>query len=160
VLCVLLTLVGLPGTWLLLIVAVLAHLIADPGFMGPWAIVAAITLCVLAEVAEGLSGAAGASAVGASRRALVGAAGGGLVGAIVGTFIIPVPLAGTLIGGAVGAGVGAVGLELSKEKALRRSTSLYAVGRGAAVGRLLATVIKSVFAVLLLVVVVGSALWN
>ena len=71
---------------------------------------------------------------------------GGLIGAIAGTVFILVPVVGTIVGAAIGSGAGAMLLELHKPKDERRSTSLLAVGKGAAVGRLLATVIKGVFA--------------
>ncbi|GAB4554907.1 MAG: hypothetical protein Tsb0013_17580 [Phycisphaerales bacterium] len=154
---VLLTLVGLPGTWLYLTCALIAQWVIGTllGHAVPytwWTIGAGVLLCVLAEVAEGLSGAAGAAKAGASKRALIGAAVGGLVGAIVGTVVLAfLPIIGTLIGGAIGAGLGAVVLELTKPKLLRKSESLRTIATGAAIGRLLSTVIKSIFAVGLLV---------
>jgi uncharacterized protein len=154
---VVITLVGLPGTWFVLLIALLAQWLAPGEPFTWWTLGAGLLLCVLAEVAEGVSGALGAAKAGASKRALVGAAVGGLVGAIVGTVLLPVPLVGTLVGGAIGAGVGAVALEFIKPKDLRKSRSMLAVGRGAAIGRLLSTVIKSVFAIGLLVLFTVAA---
>lgn len=144
---VVLTLIGLPGTWLYLGCAMLALWIMPSQPFGWWTIGGGFLLCILAEVAEGVSGAMGAAKAGASKRALVGAAVGGLVGAIVGTFTIPIPIAGTLIGGALGSAIGAVILEITKAKNLRKSETLRSVATGAAIGRLLSTVIKSLFAI-------------
>ena len=155
---VLLTLVGLPGTWLYLACALIAQWTMRDVFnvdapYSWWTVGVGVGLCILAEVAEGLSGAAGAAKAGASKRALVGAAIGGLIGAIAGTILLAfLPIIGTLLGGAVGAAIGSVVLELSKNKDLRKSTSLRDVATGAAIGRLLSTVIKSVFAIALLLI--------
>jgi uncharacterized protein YqgC (DUF456 family) len=143
-----LTVVGLPGTWLMLLAALGAWW-AAPGMYDEWTLGVVGVLCILAEVAEGVSGAVGAKAAGSSRRAAAGAIVGGLLGAIFGTVLIPIPVVGTIVGAAVGSGAGAVVMELTKDKPLRRSTSLYAVGKGAAVGRLWATVIKGGFALVI-----------
>ncbi|MEM1424167.1 MAG: DUF456 domain-containing protein [Planctomycetota bacterium] len=162
---VLLTLVGLPGTWLYLACALIAQWAMRDvfGVDAPyswWTVGVGVALCALAEVAEALSGAAGAAKAGASKRALVGAAVGGLIGAITGTIALAfLPIIGTLLGGAIGAAIGSVALELSVHKELRRSTSLRGVATGAAIGRLLSTVIKSVFALaLLLLFTIASVL--
>lgn len=144
--CIAATVIGLPGTWLMLAAALSIQALDLPLF-GWWALGIAGALCILAEVAETLSGAAGASAAGASRRAALGAIAGGIAGAILGTFLIPIPVIGSILGGVIGAAGGAMALELSKHQSIRTSTSVLAVGKGAAVGRLLATVIKAAFAV-------------
>lgn len=152
---VVLTLIGLPGTWLMLAGALVARLAVDqwapaaePMF-GWWTLGVAGLLCIGAELAEGLSGAAGAKASKSSMRAAGGAIVGGIAGAIVGTVALPVPVVGTIVGAAIGAGAGAMALELTVEKELRTSTSIFDVGRGAAIGRLLATIIKTAFAVII-----------
>ena len=161
---VLLTLVGLPGTWLYLACALIAQWTTRDVFgvdtpYSWWTIGFGVALCILAEVAEGVSGAAGAAKAGASKRALVGAAIGGLLGAIAGTiFLAFLPIIGTLLGGALGAAIGSVLLEVSKNKELRKSHSLRNVATGAAIGRLLSTVIKSVFAIALLLLFTIAAL--
>jgi uncharacterized protein YqgC (DUF456 family) len=143
--CIGVTLIGLPGTWLMLGAALSIEALDVPLF-GWWALGIAGGLAILAEVAETMSGAAGASAAGASRRAAVGAIVGGIIGAIGGTFLIPIPVIGSIVGSVVGAAAGAMGMELSKHQSIRTSTSVLAVGKGAAIGRMLATVIKSAFA--------------
>ena len=156
---ILLTLIGLPGLWADLLLALSAQwaLMAEPPFSW-WTIGCALAICILAEVAEFLSGTLGAAKAGASKRALAGATVGGLVGAIAGTILLAfLPIIGTLIGGAVGAALGAILLELSKPAELRTSTSVLAVGSGAAIGRLLSTVIKSGFAVVLVILLTTAA---
>jgi hypothetical protein len=64
---------------------------------------------------------------------------------------------GTIVGAAIGSGAAAMGMELSLHKDLRTSTSVFAVGRGAAVGRLLATVIKGAIAVVVAVILIFGA---
>lgn len=158
-----LTLVGLPGTWTFLAFALVAQwlvpaLSSDSAPYSWWIIAIGLVLCVLAEIAEGVSGAAGAAKAGASKRALLGAALGGIVGAILGTLFIPVPLVGTIVGGAAGASVFAVVFELSKKNELRTPQDLRHIAKGAAIGRLLSTVIKSLFCVVLVVLfVIASA---
>ncbi len=155
---VVITLIGLPGTWLYLACALTVHWLVPGDYFSWWTLGAGAVLCILAEVGEGVSGAMGAAKAGASKRALVGAAAGGLVGAIVGTILIPIPILGTLVGGAIGASVGAVTLELTKPKLLRKSESLRTIATGAALGRLLSTVIKALFAIGMVVLFTVAAL--
>jgi len=96
-----LTLVGLPGNWLMVgTTAVYAWLVpAQSRAAIGWKVVAAmLVLAVLGEVVELLAGALGAARAGGSRRgaalALVGSLAGALVGAVVG---LPIPLVGSLV---------------------------------------------------------------
>lgn len=155
---VLLTVVGLPGTWLMLLGALLVKGFWIDGMFGWWTLGVCGILAVAAEIAEGASAGVGAARSGASKRAAIGAIVGGLLGAIVGTPLIPVPIVGTIVGGAIGAGVGALALELTVEPGARRSTSYVAVARGAAVGRLLATVVKGAFAIVIALVLTVAVL--
>lgn len=159
---VLITIAGLPGTWIMLLTALLAEAIigddlATPEMFSWWTLGVAGVLCILAEVAEAATGGAGAAAAGASKRAIFGGVVGGIIGAIIGTFVIPIPVIGTILGGAIGAGAVAMAMELSLHRDIRRSTSVFAVGKGAAVGRLLATVIKGIFAVAIALLLIGDA---
>lgn len=156
--CVGLTVISLPGTWLIVAAAVSIEAFYAPMF-GWWAIGIAVGLCVLAEIAETVASGAGAARAGASRRASIGAIIGGIVGAIVGTVVIPIPIVGTILGGVIGAAGAAMAMELSLHESIRRSSSVADVGKGAAVGKLLSTVIKSGFAAAIaIVLVVASAL--
>ncbi|HVZ94661.1 MAG TPA: DUF456 family protein [Phycisphaerales bacterium] len=137
-----LTIVGLPGIWIMIAAAAGMEL-WQPGTFSLWTIGATVLLAILAEVAELLSGAAGAKQAGASKRAIVGATIGGIIGGIAGTFVIPI--IGTIIGGAIGAAIGASALEMTIAESDR--TKLIAVGTGAFKGRLVATIVKGGFAV-------------
>ena len=66
-----------------------------------------------------------------------------------GTFVIPIPLIGTLIGAALGAAGGALVGELSRGGVSLRETVRPATG--AAVGRVAGTVFKLGFAVVILI---------
>lgn len=144
--CVALTVIGLPGTWILLGGAVALEIWRHETF-GVWTFVIAAALAVIAEVVEFGAGSVGASSQGASKRAGLGALAGGLIGAIAGTFLIPIPVVGTILGSALGAGLCASGVEM----ALRQKTTghIARVGAGAFVGRLLATVFKGAIALVM-----------
>jgi len=126
--CLLVVVLGLPGTWILLGLAVGVELFdggapggaQDPVTFG-WRVIA--IGAVLAAIGEGLEALAtwlGAGWGGATRRGMIGALVGGIVGAIVLTPLVPVPLLGTLIGALVGTFAGAVFGEWTAER--RRST--------------------------------------
>lgn len=151
--CVALTVIGLPGTWLMLAAAIGVELLRDGTFsMGT--LVAVLVLAILGEVAEFLAGVLGASSQGASKRAGVGALVGGLLGAVIGTFT-PATILGTIIGGAIGAGVGAALVEVAIRE--KTKTQVLRVGAGAFAGRLLATLIKGLFAVAMAIVLAIAA---
>jgi hypothetical protein len=127
-----LTLLGLPGNWLMLATAAaIAWLTTGPPSYH-WATLAVgVSIAAIGELFELLSGAAGSRRSGGSRRGGVGALLGGIAGAVVGTFALPVPLLGTVLGAAAGAFAGAVLGELTGEKT--REEALRS-GRGAAIG--------------------------
>ncbi|MBT4531022.1 MAG: DUF456 family protein [Phycisphaerae bacterium] len=138
--CVLITLVGLPGTWLMvggaLIVTLCNPLWNDEPIWGWVSIGIVFGLAVCGEILETLAAGLGAKAGGGTKRGMVGAIVGSMIGAIVCTFFIPIPLAGTLIGAVVGAFIGALLGELShKDVASKSELAKSAVG--AAIGRVL-----------------------
>lgn len=126
-----LVLLGLPGTWLLLALAGLAEWATPARLFSDTTLVGVIALAVLGEVWEFAAGSVHAKRAGAGRRGALGALGGGLVGALLGTFLIPAPLIGTLLGGGLGAFAGAAGLERRGGRDLRESLR---IGRAAGVG--------------------------
>lgn len=125
---------GLPGTWLVIMLAAVVDLIeyfwtgSDELTFGWISFAIAIVLATVAEIIEFVAGAAGAKAGGATRRGTIGAIVGGFIGGIVGTFLIPIPLLGTLAGAALGAAAGALIGELTKDGARFRDT-LRQIGR-------------------------------
>jgi uncharacterized protein len=142
---------GLPGTWLVIMLAAIVDLIeyfsgsGDDLTFGWMAFAVALVLATVAEIIELVAGAASAKTGGTSRRGTVGALIGGFIGGIVGTFLLPIPLLGTLAGAALGAAGGALVGELTKDGAKFRDTLRPATG--AAAGRIAGTVIKIGFAV-------------
>ena len=149
-----LTLLGLPGIWLTIGVALVAWIIRGEMFSW-WTMGACVALGLLAELLEFVLSAAGAARAGGSKRAAVASIAGGVVGGILGApFLFPI---GTILGAALGAGAAAGIFEATKPgRTLEQS---YAVGQGAAVGRLVATIVKTtVNAVIALILVLAAVI--
>ncbi len=148
------TLVTLPGIWLAIAVAAIWELLL--GGLYTWETLAvAIGLGVTAELTEFAASAVGASRAGGTRRGAIGSIAGGLIGAVGGTVLIPIPVVGTLAGGAIGAGLGALVAERHGGRMTWRDSAR--VGTGAAVGRLIATILKTCFAIAVAVVLCVGA---
>ncbi|MEM8874523.1 MAG: DUF456 domain-containing protein [Planctomycetota bacterium] len=139
-LCVFVTIVGIPGLWVLAIAAIFYAWIGGWTHLAWPGLLTVLLLAVLAEVIEFVAGAAGSKQAGGSWRSMLGAIGGGLIGGLLATFLIPVPLIGSIIGAILGAAVGAVALELFVEKDWRQLTD---VGLGAAKGRAIGILAKT-----------------
>ena len=137
-LCVVLAVIGLPGLWVLLLLAGLVQLSdrwlrpEGPHTFAAETLIGAVVLAIVAEVLEFAAGAAGAKRAGASKRGMLGAMIGGIAGAIFGApFGL---LIGSVIGGVLGSAIGAILGELSlPHQTLERSLKPAA---GAAMGRL------------------------
>jgi len=122
-LCVMSIFVGLPGTWMMLALAIVVELLDPRWLPGPdattfgWALLAGcIALALVGEGLELASGMLGTKAGGGTRRGMWGSIAGGLVGATAGTFIVPV--IGTLGGALLGTFLGALWGEMSAARAL------------------------------------------
>ncbi|MBI5866369.1 MAG: DUF456 domain-containing protein [Planctomycetes bacterium] len=161
--CVLLTVLGLPGAWLMVALAGLtawwkwdaAHSWTDQFIGGP-ALLALFFLAVVGEIWEFVASAAGAKRAGASSRGAFGALVGAIIGGILGTFFVPIPIIGSLVGACFGAAIGAWAGELSigrgHDQAVRS-------GIGAGVGKLKGTLAKLAIAVAMWLVVTVAAFW-
>jgi uncharacterized protein len=137
-----LTLLTLPGAWFMLAAAVACNL-WQPGMFSWWTIGVCAGVAVLAEIAEMLASALGAKKTGGTRSGAIGSVIGAIVGAIAGTPFFP-PI-GTIAGAVLGAGAGAMIAERGlADKSWKDSAK---VGGGAAIGRLIATALKSAAAV-------------
>jgi len=134
-----LTLLGLPGNWLMIVTAAAITAWVDPPFVGKRAFIAAVLLAGLGEVVELLAGALGSKIGGGGKWSSLGALAGGVSGAILGTVLIPLPVVGTILGAAIGAFVGSAGVELYSGRT--RGEALRA-GRGAAIGHVTGNVSK------------------
>lgn len=161
--CLLLVVVGLPGTWGLLALAFGLEVV--DAFLLPGAAVVTfgwglLAWCaVLAGVGEGieaLAGIAGAKFGGGTRRGMVGAFVGGIAGAILLTPVLPIPVVGTLVGAMLGAFLGAFLGEATGPEARGRAHNLRAAF-GAAVGKLGGTVAKLAIGVVMWVLLVTTA---
>lgn len=151
----LLTLVLLPGMWLMALGVLIAQLIAPEPLMSWWWYAAIVGLAGAGEVAEFASSAAGARQFGASKAGMTGAVVGSLAGAILGTVLIPIPIAGTLVGAVLGAGLAAACAERGVAgRSWKESTTS---ATGAALGRVAAVAIKGGLAVVQALVVTVAA---
>lgn len=136
-----LTLLTLPGVWLILTVAVILQLAyGEPLLFSWWTLGIALGLALAGELAEFGASALGATRAGGGRSGALGSIVGSTVGAVAGTFLIPIPVAGTIVGGVIGAGAGA----LVAERGIANRTWWQScrIGHGAAWGRLIATIAK------------------
>ena len=142
-----LTIIGLPGVWMLARAAVLAQAVW-PGVLGWWVVGGALAAGVLAELVDLLAGSAGAKAAGGSKSAMVAAALGAIAGAVLGTvFLVMLPILGTIIGAVLGAGLAAGLVERGvKQKEWGESAK---VAGGAAAGRLVSIIVKGTIALVL-----------
>jgi len=164
--CLLLVVIGLPGTWVLLALAVGVELAdvwvlpagADVTF--GWGLLAGcLALAVVGETIEALSGAAGTRYGGGTRRGMVGAFVGGILGAVFFTPLFPIPVLGALLGGMLGAFVGAfVGEATAIERRGQRHNMRAALG--AAVGKLGGTVAKLAVGIVMWVLLVQAAFFG
>lgn len=144
----LLVLFGLPGNWLMVVSTCLfAWWKWDQQVFSGCTLIAITALALLGELIEFLAGMMGARRAGASWRGSMAAVFGAILGAVVGTFTIPVPLLGTVLGASVGAGLTVWIMETSRgepsDRTLRR-------GIGAGIGQFVGTAGK---------IVLGGAIW-
>ncbi len=155
----LMTVVGLPGNWVMVTAAALYAYImpstsrADFG----WPVVLALViLAAVGELLELAAGALGVARSGGSRRGAVMALAGSILGALIGMTIgLPIPLIGSLLAALLFAGVGAlIGAMLGEHTAGRGLGDTWRIGKAAFWGRLLGTLSKSLVGVLMLAAVV------
>lgn len=157
-----LTVLQLPGNWLIVLLAALAAWLMpeETRFSVSWLTVGIVFgLAVIGEVLELGAGAVVAQKHGASRRAVWLALLGGFVGAVFGAgggSVVPVlgTLIGILSGGAGGAFLGAYLGETWKG---RREEQAVAVGRAVAIGRTLGVLGKMIIGVAMVLVVAWDA---
>lgn len=151
-----LTLLGLPGNWLMVVATGLYCWLAPATGVTQIAWSTALIMAILAgvgELAEFGAGVWGARKAGGSRRAAVFALIGSMIGAVAGaTAGVPIPILGppiaAVFGGAFGALAGAGFAEYTIGEDSRKSLR---VGGAAFVGRLLGTGAKTVVATILVV---------
>jgi uncharacterized protein len=158
----LLTLVALPGNWIVAGLAALFAWLIPPGTDRGiyWETVAVLFgLALLGEIVEFAASAAGAAKQGASKRSVALSMVGAVVGSILGIMVgLPIPILGSavmaLLGGAAGAFFGAYLGEAWKG---RTHEDRIAAGRGAFTGRIWGTVGKLAVGVVMLVIAAWDA---
>ena len=146
------TLMGLPGLWVMVLATLLYAWYTSFQHISLWTLVTLIAIATVAELIEFLAGSAGAKKAGGSRRAAWGALIGGLVGALV--LTIPVPIIGTTIGLCIGVFVGALIGEMSVRDDAAHSIR---VGIAATKARIYAIVIKLLFSIAMLAIIAFKA---
>ncbi len=146
-----LTVLGFPGLWLFLAVAVGARLVGGGGAPGWAAVGIAGGIALLGELVELTTSTRYTRRYGGSRRAGWGALIGGLAGAIVG---VPVPVLGSVLGSFAGAFLGAL---LGEFSVARDHRAAGRAAQGAVLGRAVATAAKIGLGCLMLVVILWSS---
>lgn len=145
---------GLPGLWLMVASFIgYAWLTGFDVYVGWVAVIAMVSLGVLAEAVEFFAGSAGVAVAGGSKRGMIGAIGGGLVGGIAGTPVFPI--VGTIIGAIAGSFGGAWLVE--KVWVGRTPDDSTRIGLGAAKGRFLGIVTKTAIGIVMLMVAMWTA---
>jgi len=129
-----LTVLGLPGNWLMATTTGLYAFFVpaqSPVALGWRTVVALLALAAFGEIIELLAGVLGVAKGGGSRRGALMALAGSIVGGTVGIFIgVPVPLVGSLVAAVLFAGLGAMaGAILGETWAGRDLGTSWQIGR-------------------------------
>jgi uncharacterized protein YqgC (DUF456 family) len=148
--CILLIPLGLPGTWVMLGVAV-AYAAMTHESIGWVSIVVIGVLAIIGEILEFMLAGRYARKYGGSKRAGWGAMVGGVVGAFAG---IPIPIVGSMIGSFLGAFAGAMLFELAGGVRAGPATK---VATGALLGRVTAAALKVAIGFVMAVWILGAA---
>ncbi len=126
-----LTVLGMPGNWLMVVATALYSYLAPGAAIGGRVLVALLALAAVGEIVELVAGALGVAKAGGSRRGAVLALVGSMVGGVVGIFIgVPIPLIGSLVAAVLFAGLGAMaGAVLGETSAGRGLGASWQIGR-------------------------------
>jgi uncharacterized protein YqgC (DUF456 family) len=153
----LLTIVGVPGTWLMVLTTLLLEWwLPEQRMFSTGVLIAIAVLALLGEVLELVAGMFGARRGGSTGWGVVGAFLGTIVGGVLGTFVIPLPVFGSLMGACGGAAVGTVACEMWRG---RPTEWAMRAGVGAGVGRLGGTIAKLGVGVVMWIVIAVAAFW-
>lgn len=145
-----LTPLGLPGTFVILAGALLYNLIQWSMAISPAMLGILMGIAVIGEVLEYVLSVKLASRRGSSSSAIWGAVIGGIIGAVIGT---PVPVIGSLIGLFIGVFLGAFLVELASRKDFAAALNS---AIGAFYGRVGAILVKSLLGVVMIITVFVS----
>lgn len=158
-----LTLLSLPGNWLIVAATAVYAYFMPAGSRASigWTTVAVmLALAALGEVIELVAGAAGTAQAGGTRRGALLALLGSLVGGVLGIFIgIPIPVIGSFVGAIFFAALGAlVGAMFGEHWAGRKLEVSWRVGAAAFGGRLVGTLAKMAVGGAMLVLALAALL--
>ncbi|MBN1590513.1 MAG: DUF456 domain-containing protein [Pirellulales bacterium] len=143
-----LTLLGVPGNWLI-VAAVIVYVLfvppESPRAIDWTSVFVLVVLATVGELLEFVAGALGVTKAGGSHRGAILALLGSLAGGIIGLFIgLPIPVVGSLLGAVLLAGVGAfTGAVLGEQWKGRGLDDSLRIGHAAFWGRLFGTVAKT-----------------
>jgi uncharacterized protein YqgC (DUF456 family) len=156
-----LTLLGMPGNWLMCAAAaVYAWLVPRdaPAAFGWGPVVGLLVLATLGELLELAAGALGAAKHGGSKRGALLAVAGSMVGGIVGVLVgAPIPVVGPLVAALLFAALGAMaGAMLGETWKGRQLGQSWQIGKAAFWGRLLGTLAKMLVGLAMIGVVAGA----
>ena len=152
-----LVLFTLPGNWLMVIsTCLLAWWKGDDGLFSLPLLVVIAVLALIGEIIEFFAGAGGAKKAGAGWLGALAAIGGAIFGALAGTFIIPVPIFGTMLGACFGAGLATWTVERMTGKEHDASVRS---GVGAGTGVLVGTISKFSIGCLIWLLITIAAFW-
>jgi uncharacterized protein YqgC (DUF456 family) len=156
-----LTLLGMPGNWLMAAATALyAYLVPAQSIaaLGWKTVVALLVLAALGEIVELLAGAFGVAKAGGSRRGALMALVGSIVGGILGIFVgVPIPLIGSVVAAVLFAGLGAMaGAALGETSAGRDAGASWRIAKLAFWGRLAGTLGKVILGAVMIAVVIAS----
>ena len=145
----LLTSLGAPGTWLILIASAIYGWATDFAEVTPQVLGIMALIAILLEGIEFLLAVKLAEKMGTGKKASWAAVVGAILGGIWGTGIFPI--IGSLIGALAGAFFGAIIYEMLSGKSSR---DVWKSGRGALIGRGGAVVMKTIGAVIMAIIVI------
>ena len=141
---------GLPGTWLILLTSVLYSWVTGFSVITYQMLLGLLALAVVAEVMEFWSGLWGARRYGGSKRAMLGTLIGGFIGAII---LTPMLFGfGSVVGAFFGAFVGGFVITYLEQ---RKMSQAMRVGWGGLLGRVFAMVFKGAT----IVTMIGLDIW-
>ena len=156
-----LTLLGMPGNWLMVAVTVIYAYFTpadSPAAISWQTVMIVFVLAGLGEIIEFLAGAAGSASVGGTKRGAALALVGSVIGALLGVFIgVPIPLVGPIFAALFFAGLGAMaGAMLGETWAGKKVDTSWRVGKAAFWGRLAGTLGKMLVGAVMIAVVLAA----
>lgn len=131
--------IGLPGTWVMVVLAAIFGVIEGFQDITVWGILGLAAAAGFGELVEFAGGTLGAKFGGASREGMIAATIGGILGAIFGTALIPIPIVGSILGAFILCFALTAAIEYNRESNFRLAMK---AGFGAFFGKIFSTIAK------------------